>query len=82
MSLLRRWKWQDIVFTVGEVVFLTSLFPSVLSDQKPAAATSFATALMLYIFLLVHASYRLWVAFSLTIITASVWVLLGFQALW
>lgn len=77
----RSWKWQDKVFTAGEVVFLTSLLPSVFSDQKPSPVTSFATALMLYLFLLVHASYGLWIAFALTVVTASLWVTLGVQAL-
>jgi hypothetical protein len=72
-------KWQDKVFSVGEIVFLTGLIPSLLTDHKPAAATSFATALMLYLFLFVHASYGLWVAFVLTAVTATIWLALGIQ---
>lgn len=81
MNRIRRMKWQDVVFATGEVVFLTSLFPSLLSDQKPAAATSFATAFMLYLFLLVHASYKLWVTFTLAAITATIWLALGIQVI-
>lgn len=72
-------KWQDKVFSVGEIVFLTGLIPSLLSEHKPAALTSFATAVMLYAFMTVHASYKLWVAFTLTFITATIWLVLGFQ---
>lgn len=72
-------KWQDKVFSLGEVVFLTGLIPSLLSDHKPAALTSFATAIMLYAFMTVHASYGLWVTFSLTAITATIWLALGLQ---
>jgi hypothetical protein len=72
-------KWQDKVFSVGEIVFLTGLVPSLLSSHKPAALTSFATAVMLYAFMTVHASYKLWVTFTLTFITASIWAALGFQ---
>jgi hypothetical protein len=73
-------KWQDKVFATGEVVFLTGLFPSLLSADKPAAATSFTTAFMLYCFLFVHASYGLWVTFTLAAITATIWLTLGIQA--
>lgn len=72
-------KWQDKVFSVGEVVFLTGLIPSLLSDQKPAATTSIATAIMLYAFMTVHYSYKLWVTFSLTFVTATIWLALGVQ---
>lgn len=72
-------KWQDRVFSLGEVVFLTGLIPSLLSNQKPAATTSIATAIMLYAFLFVHASYGLWVTFTLTFITATIWLALGIQ---
>lgn len=73
-------KWQDKVFATGEVVFLISLFPTLFSANKPAAATAFATAFMLYCFLFVHASYGLWVTFALAAITASIWFAIGVQA--
>jgi K+-sensing histidine kinase KdpD len=72
-------KWQDKVFSIGEIVFLTGLIPSLLSSHKPAAATSLATAVMLYAFMFVHASYGLWVTFTLTAITATIWLALGIQ---
>lgn len=74
-------KWQDAIFASGEVVFLLGLLPSVLGSNKPSPITSFVTAFMLYLFLLVHASYKLWWAFTLCSITASLWVALGIQAL-
>lgn len=72
-------KWQDWVFSAGEVVFLISLFPSLLSDQKPAAVTSIATGITLCTFLFVHASYRLWMTFVLTLATAILWFVLAGQ---
>lgn len=72
-------KWQDKVFSVGEIIFLTGLVPSLLSGHKPAATTSFATAIMLYAFMTVHASYKLWVTLTLTFITATIWLALGIQ---
>lgn len=74
-------KWQDRIFATGEIVFMVGLIPSLVSPDKPSALTSFATAFMLYTFLFVHASYKLWVTFSLAAITATIWMILGIQAL-
>jgi len=71
--------WQDKVFAAGEIVFLVSLLPSVFGPDKPAALTSLATALMLCGFLFVHASYKLWMAFSLCCVTIALWFTLFFQ---
>jgi hypothetical protein len=72
-------KWQDKVFATGEIVFLVSLFPTLFSSDKPSPITAFATAFMLYCFLLVHRSYGLWVTFTLAAITASIWFAIGVQ---
>lgn len=74
-------KWQDLVFFVGEVVFLVGLVPSIINDNPPDPWTSFPTAFMLFTFMLVHASFKLWFTFSLTWITAMLWVVLGIQGL-
>lgn len=74
-------KWQDMVFSLGEIVFMISLFPSLLSNQKPAALTSLVTGLMLCGFLTVHASYKLWTAFYLCAATAILWFVLAGQVI-
>lgn len=79
MKSLKIPKWQDAVFSTGEIVFLVGLLPSIFSDSKPAGATSLVTALMLYSFMAVHASFKLWVAFCLTFVTASLWLTLFIQ---
>jgi hypothetical protein len=74
-------KWQDAIFGIGGIIFLVSLIPSLAGDDKPAAVTSLATGLTLYAFLVVHASYKLWIAFGLTFVTASMWMALFFQTI-
>ncbi len=74
-------KWQDKVFATGELVFLTSLLPSVLGPDKPAPITSFMTGVMLVAFLFVHASFKLWAAFCLCTITAGLWFVLFAQSI-
>jgi hypothetical protein len=69
------------VFFIGEIVFLVGLVPSVVNDRPPDPLTSFPTAFMLFTFMVVHASFKLWFTFSLTWITAVLWVILGIQGI-
>lgn len=78
---LRKETWQDLIFGLGQLVFMAGLLPSVLGHQKPDPITSLLTAVMLCLFLMVYVSYRLWIAFSLTTMTIGLWVVLLFQAL-
>lgn len=36
--------WQDIVLTIGQIIFIIALVPSILSPDKPALQTSVVTA--------------------------------------
>lgn len=76
---LAKTKWQDALLASGSLVFIVGLLPSVLGDHKPDATTSLSTALTLLAYLSVHVSYRLWATFSLTLVTASLWLTLFFQ---
>ena len=81
MSKIRRMKWQDAVFALGEIVFMIGLIPSLISEDKPSAITSVMTGVMLCGFLTVHASYKLWIAFTLCAVTAGLWFVLAGQVL-
>lgn len=70
--------WQDLVFATGEVVFLVALIPLLFTNSHVPAYTGFSTGAMLALFGVCQASYRNWITLALTLITALVWVLLGF----
>jgi len=71
--------WQDLLFAVGEVVFLISLVPLLFQDDANVPLfTGLATGFMLYAFTLAHVSYRNWITVTLSTITATIWVLVGF----
>lgn len=74
-------KWQDAILSMGGVIFLISLLPSLLSDQKPALLTSLSTSITLCAFLAVYANYKLWVAFSLTLLNVILWFALAVQVM-
>lgn len=73
--------WQDIALSIGSVVFIVALLPSVFSEDKPAAATSAMTGAVLVVFATSYASLGLWVSAAITLITAGLWMTLLIQQL-
>lgn len=71
--------WQDIVFTLGTVVFIIALIPSIRSEEKPALSTSFPTATVLAVFTYVYFSLSLWITAAFTAIICFLWFVLAFQ---
>jgi len=65
--------WQDIVLTVGSIILLLALFPSLLSKQKPAITTSLLTGAVLLVYAIVYASLSLWFSVLATSITGLLW---------
>lgn len=71
--------WQDIALSVGQVIFVIFLFPSILSKDKPALATSLITALVLYAFALIDLTISLYVTSITVAATAAGWSILAYQ---
>jgi len=71
--------WQDIVFSVGSLIFVFALIPTLRSKEKPAFTTSFITALVLSIFALTYITLSLWGSAFFQGCTAACWFLLAFQ---
>lgn len=69
--------WQDLIFAVGEIVFLITLVPLLFRDTNVPLLSGLGTAFMLYTFVLAHISYRNWITVSLTGVTATLWILIG-----
>ena len=71
--------WQDWVLSGGSIVFALALIPSVLSQNKPALATSLLTGTILVIFAIVYATLSLWFAAGTPTVTTSLWFVLAVQ---
>lgn len=54
--------WQDLIIGAGGVIFTIGLFPSILSNDKPAFATSVINASVLFIMIITYASLGLWLS--------------------
>lgn len=70
--------WQDLLFAVGEVVFLISLIPLLFRDANVPLFSGLATGFMLYLFVLAQVSYKNWLTVCLTSLAATIWILVGF----
>jgi hypothetical protein len=71
--------WQDLVFTVGSLVFTVALWPSIRSKHKPALHTSVLTAFVLFLFAITYLSLSLYFSAATTLLTASAWAILAVQ---
>lgn len=69
--------WQDLIFAVGEVVFLVALVPLLWTNTRVPLYTGLSTGIMLYLFGLCQLSYRNWITVALGLTTATIWVALG-----
>jgi hypothetical protein len=71
--------WQDIVISIGSLVFAIALIPSVAGQDKPALSTSLTTGIVLTVFTFTYASLNLWYATVTTAGAAILWSILAFQ---
>jgi hypothetical protein len=69
--------WQDLLFSIGEVVFLLTLIPMWINHTDVPLFTGVGTAAMLYAFTAAHVSYRNWITVTLSFVTATLWLLIG-----
>jgi len=71
--------WQDIVLSIGTVLFIAALIPSVRSKDKPHLVTSLMNGSILVVFAVTYLSLELFFSFAMTLIVASLWLLLAWQ---
>ena len=74
----RRFKWQDVVFMVGGLIFVPSLIFSIVEKADIPITTSLPTAIVLAVFVVCYATLNLWLAAFATALTAICWVILIF----
>lgn len=71
--------WQDWILTLGTLVLIVALFPSILGKDKPAISTSLMTGTILLIFAFVYFTLSLWFTAFTTTIACILWAILAFQ---
>lgn len=71
--------WQDMVLTIGQIIFVLVLIPAIFSKQKPSFLTSSVTSAGLFSFSIVYFSLALWFAAIATLILSVEWCILAAQ---
>lgn len=71
--------WQDIVLMMGNIVFVFSLFPSILTKDKPSVWTSGISTVILYLFVVTYHSLGLWGSAIATLAVGICWNILAVQ---
>jgi hypothetical protein len=71
--------WQDYVFTIGGIIFILALIPSITGKDKPALTSSLSTGIVLVIYAVTYITLSLWYSALTISLTALCWFILAFQ---
>ena len=72
-------QWQDWVFTVGQIIFLIALIPTLKGKNKPEISTSAVTSLILAVFAFTYFSLKFWFSAASSIAMTIAWATLAIQ---
>jgi uncharacterized MnhB-related membrane protein len=71
--------WQDVVLTIGQIIFIVALFPSILSKDKPALQTSLLTSAVSLSIAVVYLSLAVPFAAISAAMNGTLWLVLAIQ---
>ncbi len=71
--------WQDWVFSLGQIIFLIALIPTLKGKSKPEISTSVVTSIILAVFALTYFSLGLWFSSLSSIAMTIAWATLAIQ---
>lgn len=73
--------WQEIVLTIGQIIFIAALFPSILSEDKPALQTSILTSAVAFSIAVVYVTLSIPFAAISAALNGALWLVLAVQKL-
>lgn len=71
--------WQDWVFSVGQIIFVIALIPTIKGKDKPALSTSFITGAILLAFAFSYMALSLLFSTVTSIVMSLSWFLISYQ---
>ena len=71
--------WQDVVLTIGQLILIVALFPSILSKDKPALQTSMITAAVALSIAVVYVTLSIPFAAISAALNGAFWCVLAVQ---
>jgi len=69
--------WQDIVFSLGSIVFTIALIPAILERRYPPASTCVLTGVMVGVYAATDLTLELWFSAITSAISALLWIWMG-----
>jgi hypothetical protein len=72
--------WQDATLTLGALVFLIALIPTLVGDAKPSPLTSLLTGSVLLVFAATYLTLGLYFASITTAVTGTAWLVILWQS--
>lgn len=73
--------WQDVVLAISILGFNFALLPTIFTKHKPHATTGILTALFQLSALIVFVSLSLWYSAAMSLLNASLWIVIVIQKL-
>lgn len=71
--------WPDAIFSVGSLVFIAGLPPTLLGKSRPPRSTSIATGSTLLVFAGSYATLGLWWSFASTLVLSVLWLSIAYR---
>jgi len=71
--------WQDWVITIGQIIFIVSLIPTLKGKDKPPVSTSVPTGIVLLVFGITQYSLGLVASTFTSAILGTLWIAVGVQ---
>lgn len=71
--------WQDVVLTIGQIIFIAALIPSILSRDKPALQTSILTSAVAFSIAIVYVTLSIPFAAASAALNGALWLVLAVQ---
>jgi hypothetical protein len=72
-------QWQDVVFTIGQIIFLVAFIPTIRGKNKPELSTSTITSIILVVFVLTYLTLNLWGSAIASTGMAIAWATVAYQ---
>jgi hypothetical protein len=71
--------WQDIVFSIGSIVFTIALIPAIIEKRYPPKSTCIMTGFMVGIYAATDLTLHLWFSAITSAISALLWIWMGLR---
>ena len=71
--------WQDLVFSLGSIVFTIALIPAILEKRSPPASTCVLTGAMVGVYAATDLTLELWFSAITSAISALLWIWMGIK---